>query len=159
MSDAPYLAWVRTQPCAAQPCAATPCEANHSTVAPTYAPGERQPKQLPGRRGKGQKSADYYAFPLCSRHHGQFHRIVGYFEGWTGAELERWQNAQSALYRELYEATGEDPVHVAQKAAAKAKPTLRQEAEGFGQHYPMIGAQGVHDLERLLRKVAKGAVF
>lgn len=158
MSDAAYLAWVRTQACAAQPCATTPCEANHSTVAPTFAPGERQSKQLPGRRGKGQKSADYYAFPLCSRHHGQFHRLVGFFDGWSGEELERWQNEQSATYRERYEARREVAAACA-KIATAPRPTLRQEAEGFGQHYPMIGVQGVHDLERLLRKVAKGSVF
>ena len=101
MSDPKYLRWVKRQRCVCQPCASKP-EAHHSTAAPAHAPNERAPK-LTGRRGKSQKSADYYAFPLCLRHHGQFHRLTGYFDGWDKAKLRDWQTNMSARSRARYD--------------------------------------------------------
>jgi hypothetical protein len=170
--DPKYLAWVRKQPCACQPCAARDIEANHSTVAPTYAPGERTPKQLPGRRGKGQKSADYYAFPLCSRHHGQFHRLTGAFAGWSGDELERWQNEQSAAYRALYEeettGRGGSPATVAavdtpgssagRRGDRSGLVALIQEVRETCAHYG-LSRQVELDFTRIVRRAAGEGTF
>lgn len=100
MGDPKYLRWVKKQRCVCQPCASK-CEPHHSTVAPVNAPGERM--KTSGRRGKSQKSADYYAFPLCPRHHGQFHRLAGFFDGWSKIDLRTWQTRMSAEARARYE--------------------------------------------------------
>jgi hypothetical protein len=152
--DPKYLAWLRKQPCACQPCADSQCDANHSTVAPTYAPGERQPKQLGGRRGKGQKSADYYAFSLCRRHHGQFHDVRGYFEGWTSDDLERWQNEQSAAYRARYEAGEEfQPAHAPKPKSVINGFDVEAEIEALATHYQPAGGQLRFELKSFARRL------
>lgn len=99
-SDPAYLNWVRRQPCchcSAQP----PSHAHHST-----APGliDGLTRRI-NSRGKGKKSADRFAFPLCFRCHGKFHDAAGDFRDWDKAKRRSWQEAMSAEYRGRYEAT------------------------------------------------------
>jgi hypothetical protein len=99
-----YVAWVLAQPCALQPCvAATEC--HHSTNASTLGAGEEPSgKRLGGRRGKGQRGHDDQSFPLCFRHHKQFHDGSGPFAGWDKQERRAWQDQQVRLHRDRYEA-------------------------------------------------------
>jgi hypothetical protein len=151
MGDAAYLQWLRGEPCAVQPCNGR-AEAHHHTEAPS----EQHDKSVRGRRGKGQKADDAFAFALCPKHHGQFHGARGFFEGWDHAQRRAWQHRQVDVYRFKYEAERSAPEVAREKK--KRRPTLKQEAEAFGSTYE-LGPQVVHDLERLLRKVAKEAVF
>jgi hypothetical protein len=157
LADAKYLAWCRNAPCAAQPCVAR-AEAHHSTVAPTFAPGERQGKQLPGKRGRGQKSADYYAIPLCVTHHQELHMAHGFFED---LDVEAWQHEQSALHRERYErrATPEAPT----RRVVKEGFDVTAEIEALVKTYQPESGQFRFDLKRFARHlreaVEKGTVF
>lgn len=97
-SNPKYLAWLREQPCAVKKYPlprATPCrgivEAHHHT----------------GGRGRGQKSNDLRAFPLCKRHHtGEFHapqwggvsRAKTTFTGWGKQKRREWQDAMVEKY-------------------------------------------------------------
>ena len=99
-----YRAWLLRQPCACAPCVA-PVEIHHHTSAPTFAPGEKPPKVIDAKRGKGQRSSDFYGLPLCPRHHtGELHRLKGYFAGWSGEQIRAWQDEQVERLRALYEA-------------------------------------------------------
>jgi hypothetical protein len=160
--DPSYLQYLRNRPCACQPCAAA-TEAHHSTVAPTHAPGARpEGKQLGGKRGRGQRSHDAWAFPLCARHHGQLHRLTGYFAGWSGEELERWQNEQSAAYRAEYDAGVSPAAEPAVKSAGLAPVPGSQDivdlevaGDRFLESYPAIGHSGRLDFVRVLKSVVK----
>lgn len=106
--DERYRGFVRGEPCLCQPCA-TPPEFHHMTHAPVYAPGERRPKHLRGARGKGQTAADYYGLPLCPRHHGQRHRLTGYFSDWTREELRSWERTEHVRLRSKYDGGAGEP--------------------------------------------------
>jgi len=73
------------------------------TGAPNYAPGEQKPKQRVGLRGQSQKAADYYGLPLCPHHHGQRHRLKGFFEGWGRLGLRAWEARHVEHLRAQYE--------------------------------------------------------
>jgi hypothetical protein len=153
MGDRQYLAFLRSHcACAAQPCTAR-AEAHHHTEAPA----EQHDKSVPGRRGKSQKADDAFAFPLCPKHHGEFHRASGYFEGWDHAQRRAWQDEQVRIHREAFEAIDDSTNVAAPRVAMSPRATLLQEAEGFRNLYPSIGPQGQHDLVRLLEKVQKEA--
>jgi len=155
MSDGPYLQWLRSAPCAVQPCGAR-SEAHH----PTNGEAERHGKSLGGRRGLSQKADDATAFALCAKHHRQFHDARGFCEGWDHRQRRVWQTEQVEHYRERYELSTSTSGDVPQAVKGKkARPTLKQEAEGFRSAYPMIGPQGAHDLERLLKRIAGEKVF
>jgi hypothetical protein len=99
-----YVAWVRQQPCALQPCVA-PSECHHSTSGSTLGEDEAPSgKRLGGRRGKGERAHDDQSFPLCARHHRQFHDHKGPFAGWSKAERRAWQDEQVRLHRDRYHA-------------------------------------------------------
>ncbi len=96
--DKPYLAWVRRQFCAW--CSIMgPCQAHHST-APGLIDGVTR---RVNSRGKGKKSADRFAFPLCHKCHDRFHSASGDFREWDKAKRRAWQEAMSAEYRGRYE--------------------------------------------------------
>lgn len=101
-TDPKYRKFVTQQPCICQPCASKP-EFHHMTGAPNYAPGEQKPKQRVGLRGQAQKAADYYGLPLCPHHHGQRHRLKGYFDGWDRADLRNFETNQVEALRAKYE--------------------------------------------------------
>ena len=65
-------------------CMATPC---WGPVDPHH------PKH--GRVGAHLKPADSTAFPLCRRHHTEFHSLQGYFFGWCRERLKEWQGEMS----------------------------------------------------------------
>lgn len=148
MADLPYLAWVRSQPCACQPCIAR-SQAHH----PTNGETERHSKSLGGRRGLGQKADDVHAFPLCLKHHDELHDGHGFFEEMDQTARRAWQDEQSKYHRELYESIAKiDPEAV---KVRRPLPTVRQEAEGISVHHS-LGPQVQHDIERLLRKALRG---
>ncbi|HEX9640592.1 MAG TPA: hypothetical protein VGB13_04690 [Candidatus Krumholzibacteria bacterium] len=100
--DPKYRKFVVKQKCLCQPCASKP-EFHHMTGAPNYAPGEQKPKQRVGLRGQSQKAADYYGLPLCPHHHGQRHRLKGFFEGWGRLGLRAWEARHVEHLRAQYE--------------------------------------------------------
>jgi hypothetical protein len=109
-------------------------------------------------RGVGQKSSDTAAFPFCMRHHAQFHRASGDFEGWDRARRAAFQDEMSRKYRAAYEAAHDAP------AAGAKLPTLsppaippndpRAFAEQFCRAHE-LGPQVSFDLERWLRRYEK----
>jgi len=148
--DDEYRKFVVGQPCLCQPCA-TPPEFHHMTHAPAYAPGEQRPKQARGVRGKGQKAADYYGLALCPRHHGQRHRLSGYFEGWTRTELRNWETAEHARLRRLYEGHAPDRTMV-----RFMKPTSELDADvkRFIETHE-LSPQAAHDLRCFIERARK----
>lgn len=90
--DARYLAWLRTQPCAA--CAAPPpSEASHH-----------------GPRGMGQKADDDLAIPLCRRCHRSWHDTSKVF-GRDHLDRERtrtWLSRTAEQHRRRYGHHGGD---------------------------------------------------
>lgn len=152
MADPRYLVWVRKQKCVCQPCASKP-DPHHSTVAPTYAPGERLPKQRSGLRGKAQKSADYYAFPLCPRHHGQFHKLTGYFDGWEKVDLRNWQENMSAEARARYERRPK-PARQDVRWGRDLKTSLAQAVAEFARELD-LSDQKEFDLKRLVERARR----
>lgn len=102
--DPIYLNWLRSQPCAApEPCNRRCFDPHHSTNGSTVSPDELpRGKQLGGRRGKGQRAHDHFAFSLCKKHHDDFHDEAGVFAGWTKAQRRAWQDEQVRLHRARY---------------------------------------------------------
>lgn len=92
-SDPRYLAHLRRLPCAMCD-APPPSHAHHHSM-----------KQ----RGRGQKAADRYAFPLCEPkcHTGGLHMLAGCFKGWHKEQLRAWQDEMCAKYRSAYERSKE----------------------------------------------------
>lgn len=85
-----YVGWVRKHPCCA--CGAERLvEAHHITNGLTCMPGERPPKALRGKRGKGQKAHDYYAIPMCLSCHRKLHDRSGPFREMSKQRLDAWQ--------------------------------------------------------------------
>jgi hypothetical protein len=77
-------------------------------------------------RGMSQRGSDTEAFPLCLRHHRQFHDGAGDFKGWDRAQRRAFQDAMSAKYRAAYEATLEPSDEVLDAmAGAPSKPHRR----------------------------------
>ncbi|HEY3499642.1 MAG TPA: hypothetical protein VGK73_33355 [Polyangiaceae bacterium] len=156
MADEKYLAWLRKQPCAMTGQAA-PSHPHHSTCAPTYAPGEREPKQLPGRRGKSQKSADYYAFSLSIKAHRQFHDGTGPFAGWSNEERDAWQNEQSARYRAAYDRENEAAPTPGAARVVQRIGLVEARIEELEAHYQPGSGSFRMDLKRFARLVAEEA--
>lgn len=96
-----YKSFLLRQPCACQPCTAKPV-VHHSTVGETFAPGQKPPKAIGGKRGQRQKASDWYGIPLCPHHHGEFHGNKGHFSGWTNESLGAWQRSLCCTYQETY---------------------------------------------------------
>lgn len=83
-SDEGYLQWVRQQLCAV--CGhKPPNQAHHATGG-----------------GMGMKSPDSEAFPLCHKHHREFHDLNGHFAGWTKQDRKDWQRASWRYHRQTY---------------------------------------------------------
>lgn len=82
MKGKKHLAYIRTLPCvvgrAPDNARVHPClgdvEAHH-----------------PIGGGMGLKTDDFRAFPLCQKHHWQFHSLLGYFKGWDKAQIKEWE--------------------------------------------------------------------
>lgn len=104
LGDPVYLNWIRSLPCHA--CLAIgPSEAHHSTVAPStceVCSGPPRERLAAGKRGKGTKCHDHYAFPLCLKCHRRFHDASGAFKDWAKARRRLWQEEASAAYHERY---------------------------------------------------------
>lgn len=81
--DSGRLAWVRQQPCVV--CGQVPSEAHHRTGG-----------------GMALKNPDSETFPLCTRHHREFHDAAGAFKGWGKRDRSRWQKAQASLCDQHY---------------------------------------------------------
>jgi hypothetical protein len=88
--DPDRVHWLHSQACACHPCAASPreIEVNHPT----------------NGRGLGQRGSDVNAFPMCGKHHRQFHAGKLFFDGWTRQERAAWQAEQARKYQALYDA-------------------------------------------------------
>lgn len=50
-------------------------------------------------RGMAQKTDDSRAFPLCQKHHREFHSLSGHFKGWTKEQIHKWQDEMSERYK------------------------------------------------------------
>lgn len=50
-------------------------------------------------RGMGQRSHDHEAFPLCLKHHTEFHLGLGPFMNWTHEHRTEWQKEMVEIYR------------------------------------------------------------
>jgi hypothetical protein len=88
LADPAYLAWCRLQRCVLHaPACKGPTDPNHVTYG----------------RGLGQKSDDRKAFPLCRKHHEDFHAGTGYFEDWDRDKRRDWQRSMSDSTRAFYE--------------------------------------------------------
>jgi len=102
-----YAQWIRRQRCAA--CGGPgPCEPHHAESGTTYDPTGPVPSKSAGpRRGKSQRSHDYFLIPLHSKCHvAHFHGHAGPFEGWTRQQRDDWEGQQVALHRDRYDAEG-----------------------------------------------------
>ena len=90
MKDPAHLAKLRTMHCAGDwlgACGAPdfcsgPIEAHHRTGA-----------------GLALKASDHEAFPLCQKHHRDFHDSKGVFRSWTKQEKKEWQAKMVERYR------------------------------------------------------------
>lgn len=105
-------------------------------------------------RGVGQKSSDTAAFPLCMRHHAQFHRATGDFAGWDRRARAAFQDAMSSKYRAAYEA--EHDAEPAQRPPAA--PLVANDPRAIAFQFCRergLGDQVAFDLERLLRSFEK----
>jgi hypothetical protein len=162
MADKPYLQWLHGQPCAMQPCGAA-TQAHHST----NAPAEQHGKSLGGRRGKSQRPDDAHAFPLCLRHHGQFHDASGPFRGWDREARRAWQDEQVRWHRERWESHRADHAtpgttcppelgraFVPELESNDPKAVARGFCEARG-----LGGQIALDLERVIRRFTDGRAF
>lgn len=83
-----HLEWLRRQPCCE--CGAQP---------PSH------PHHRPGG-GKGRKTHDREAIPLCARCHREFHDLNGRFKGWTRPELRGWHDTHLATICNLLDQEG-----------------------------------------------------
>lgn len=80
--DPRHLRFLREMPCAL--CGiAGPSDAHHATY----------------NRGMGQRGHDHEAFPLCHRHHMDFHNASGAFREMEHDEREHWQRAMVLAYK------------------------------------------------------------
>jgi len=86
--DLDYMAWIRSQPCAAGEFAA-PCsgriEADHV-----------------GRRPTGRKAADDTCVPMCQHHHRQRDNFHGPFKHWDQQKMREWLASLVVKYQEMY---------------------------------------------------------
>jgi hypothetical protein len=104
--DAPdYIARLHAYACACQPCAAQPHEitASHPRTGGAASGGKR----LGGKPGKGQRSQDTAAYPLCRKHHAQaqayeFAKPNSYFDGWDRKRFAAWEAEQGAIHYGRY---------------------------------------------------------
>ena len=146
--DPKYRKFVTSQPCVCQPCASKP-EFHHMTGAPNYAPGERKPKQRVGIRGQSQKAADYYGLPLCPHHHGQRHRLKGYFDRWMRFDLRNWEMAEVESLRAKYERRKSRLIpHTGTVTVVRRSPA-EVAADDFIRDNALSGQQ-IFDLRRLI---------
>lgn len=53
--------------------------------------------------GLALKASDHEAFPLCRKHHREFHDANGLFKGWTRAQRKEWQQHMVKLYQPIDE--------------------------------------------------------
>lgn len=49
--------------------------------------------------GLALKASDHEAFPLCQKHHRDFHDSKGMFRSWTKQEKKDWQSTMVERYR------------------------------------------------------------
>lgn len=81
--DPKHLERLRAMPCALGCGHPGPSDAHHSTH----------------NRGMGQRAHDHEAFPLCHRHHMDFHGATGAFREMTHDERTRFQLKMVEFYR------------------------------------------------------------
>lgn len=101
-----FTNFTRSRPCAA--CGTRlKVEVHHALYGTTYSPDEPIPtKAIPNaRKGASQKAHDYFSIPLCMNrcHTPGIHRNAGFFEGWSGAQIEEWEREQVAESHRLYD--------------------------------------------------------
>ena len=51
-----------------------------------------------GGRGRGQKADDSRTFPLCMKHHAEFHNASGHFRDWSKTHRREWQDMMVARF-------------------------------------------------------------
>lgn len=128
--DRRYTTWIRTQPCAA--CGTQfGIEVHHALYGTTYSPEETRPtKAIEGaRKGASQKSHDYFSIPLCLKDHTPgIHKGGGYFEGWSGAQIEEWEREQVAIHRNRYAMQAPTPVA---ETATSSRATRKRTGSGW----------------------------
>lgn len=88
--DSAHLSFLRTQLCAARLA---------TSEALTECDGHIEAHHHTGGRGRGQKTSDHRAFPLCLKHHRDFHAAAGVFRDWTKAERRAWQDAMVERFK------------------------------------------------------------
>ncbi len=121
-----FTNFVRSRPCAA--CGTTlGVQAHHALYGTTYSPDEARPaKAIPNaRKGGSQKSHDWFSLPLCLKDHTPgLHKMAGFFEGWSGERLEKWEREQVEEMHDLYDAEfpNGDPGKHAKAVHATGKP-------------------------------------
>jgi len=125
-----FTCFVRGRPCAA--CGSTiRIEVHHALYGTTYSPDDPRPsKAIPNaRKGASQKSHDWFSVPLCGRDHTPgLHKLAGFFEGWTGEQLEIWEREQVEEMHRLYDAEfpNGDPAKQPKAAVGKTDKPARK---------------------------------
>jgi hypothetical protein len=168
--DARYSRWIHTQPCAV--CDTTlQVEGHHSLYGTTYSPEDARPtKAIEGaRKGMAQKSHDYFLIPLCLKHHEPgIHQLGNYFEGWSRAEANAWEEEQVGIHRNRYAMQAPAPAAAPARATRPVKATSSLERERvLEQIETWAGArrlkaeehQLIHDLVNDLRAESPGKQF
>lgn len=93
-NDKAHLKMIRTYPCVAAPLrrAVGPYECSMIIEA-----------HHPTGGGLALKTPDSEAFPLCTKHHADFHALRGVFKGWTKERIHEWQKNMSDRFRPIDE--------------------------------------------------------
>lgn len=81
--DAPYKAWIKTQPCVVCGRRGRGVDGHHLINGKGNA-----------RKGMGQTLPDKFLIPMCRKEHNQFHARVGFCKGWTDQERLTWQELE-----------------------------------------------------------------
>lgn len=85
-----HLEWLRRQPC---------CECAHAPPS--------EPHHRPGG-GKGRKTHDREAIPLCSQCHREFHDLNGRFRGMLRDDLREWHAGRLAFVSATMDANADE---------------------------------------------------
>lgn len=106
--DVAFVSWVKRQSCVLR------------QLAECY--GEIEAHHAGKKPGRGLKADDRTCIPLCHKHHMELGALSGFFKGWVGDELRRWQDT---LIEETQEAYDDGVMPPAARADSDTE-TLRQ---------------------------------
>lgn len=96
-----YVAFSLEFGCANEPCIRAP-EFHHPRHQPTWAPWNRQPKDLHGKAGKAQRCSDWYGFGLCPHCHSELHDGRGQFADMSKNDRRAWQDKATEKMHERW---------------------------------------------------------